>query len=899
MSYNQNRPYRGGRRRNRDDWDNNRRDAVESPEQRLKSAILKFGEVDAVEELPGLVKQIHAESTVVLPSSISEAFRIGVTEQPYKIPYYVALLRSLYDPSDVEGPPGAPPLARQILEDFWKGFQAYLDKLSWRDTRLCIHFFAHLTVAGIISADSMFGLLQSFTAVLDEFGVSHGRAKQAALCAAEGLMIAGQVLKQTSSSKVTDIMTAIQTYNDTTMTSRWIVLPLVHLHSTESNFHNVDELLDSLFLALKALDDSDFTENNYTYPQSYASFPALDSAEHPQFDLPSVLVPPEVIELDGLTNDDGEDVQVQKQEWPEYYIRLFDDEISPSPKTPLGYATRSTIVDVVDIFEVNRKECARLLLELPKWTSPGVFKPRPGAPAAEDPTPGPNWQLESSIIEVILGSLLVLPESSHKSLYYFGLITELCKLSPPTVGPAVGKSIRKLYTNLAEGLDVDVARRFAEWFAVHMSNFGFQWVWKEWIPDLSLDLQHPRRTYMRRAIEFEIRLAYHERIHKTLPPEMQDPASLTISEQPPGPNFEYDEAGTSLHNDPLVLVSLMLIPYADHVHHDAAQSVLNLLRGRAKPDDVIAELETLKSSLETSDTEHVDSVVRSIVVQSLLHIGARSFSHLLNAIERYLPLLRHIASAGVSSTGGSGNAEAKTDILTAAATFWRQNGQLVGIVFDKLMQYQIVDPTDVITWTFANGGAVSDRNQHSSKYMSMYEWDLVKGALDKANGRVMIARRKVTALRKEDDETRARANARVGETMEVDADGKADELPISENPQLTAALKAFATLTREQKAALSCTLEGFVGALTNPDQRVQVQQVVSAAEWETRETWNSEQWSAWETWGWYRNFCRMYSPYLRNYSTTLYTISLSRFEGSSDPVEQLLHKTWNIAMGVE
>ena len=35
----------------------------------------------------------------------------------------------------------------------------------------------------------MLGLLQSFTAVLEEFGVSHGRAKQAAVCAAEGLMI--------------------------------------------------------------------------------------------------------------------------------------------------------------------------------------------------------------------------------------------------------------------------------------------------------------------------------------------------------------------------------------------------------------------------------------------------------------------------------------------------------------------------------------------------------------------------------------------------------------------------------------------------------------------------------------------------------------------------------------
>ena len=44
-------------------------------------------------------------------------------------------------------------------------------------------------MAKIISPDSMIALLQSFTAVLDEFGVSHGRAKRAALCAGEGLMI--------------------------------------------------------------------------------------------------------------------------------------------------------------------------------------------------------------------------------------------------------------------------------------------------------------------------------------------------------------------------------------------------------------------------------------------------------------------------------------------------------------------------------------------------------------------------------------------------------------------------------------------------------------------------------------------------------------------------------------
>lgn len=82
--------------------------------------------------------------------------------------------------------------------------------------------------------------------------------------------------------------------------------------------------------------------------------------------------------------------------------------------------------------------------------------------------------------KTILGAIFLLPESAHKSIYYFALITELCKLMPKTAGPAVGKSIRKLYALLADGLDVEVATRFADWFSIHMSNFNFGWVWKEW-----------------------------------------------------------------------------------------------------------------------------------------------------------------------------------------------------------------------------------------------------------------------------------------------------------------------------------------------------------------------------------------------------------------------------------
>jgi len=40
-------------------------------------------------------------------------------------------------------------------------------------------------------------------------------------------------------------------------------------------------------------------------------------------------------------------------------------------------------------------------MEYPKWTLPGTFKPKPGAPVnPEDENSGKNWQLESTIIEV-------------------------------------------------------------------------------------------------------------------------------------------------------------------------------------------------------------------------------------------------------------------------------------------------------------------------------------------------------------------------------------------------------------------------------------------------------------------------------------------------------------------
>ncbi|KAI0829290.1 cap binding protein 80-PB [Trametes gibbosa] len=859
--------YHGRRRHPRDDYG---RDALETPEEKLRKNIINFGEVDPVQELPRLADQIFNYAPASVPA-VTEGFRIGVTEQPYKIPYYAALLRLLHDRPAADAAPGSPSLGKQVLEDFWKGFQAFLDKQAWRETRLCVQFFAHLTVARVISVQSLYELLKSCTAVLDEFGVSHGRASKAGLCAAEGLMIAGSIIKQDTSLDVVEILTALQTYIESTKDAKTLVQPVIRLFVDTAVLEHAEEWLDCALAVLQTLNGSGFSQTADSYPQPYLAFPPW--SEEP-YNLPGVLVPPEVIELDGLTTESGEDAQPKKEEWPQCYVRLFENDLTPDPTTPVGFAIRSALVDTVDIFEVNRKDCARLLLEFPKWTLSGTFKPRPGAPP-QSPVEGKDWQLESTLLETILGATFMLPESLYKSIYYIALITELCKSSPQTVGPAVGKSIRRLYALLADGLDVEVAHRFAEWFAVHMSNFGFQWVWKEWVPDLVLVSQHPKRTFMRRAVEFEIRLAYHDRIMRILPEPMREVDARVITAEAPGPEYEYDDAANP--------------------HHESAQALLTLIRGRAKPEDVMTHLETLRNGMMET-VSNADTIVRSLVMQSLLHIGSRSFSHFLNAIERYLPLLRNLA-AGQISTGGTSNAEARTDIMNGVASFWKNSRHMILIVFDKLMQYQIVDPTDVVGWTFAHYTEVVDGKRKAT--FNAFQWDLLKSALDKANGRVMFQRRKVAALRKEADDKAAKVIAGEGASMEVDSEARPDVIPAGESPQLTSAIKAFTVLTREQKSALARTLDGFVECLAVETVSAKVAEVITEHAWHNRANWEDEDWETWETWGWYRHWSRTYSPYLRNYMNTIGTVAFAKVSSKADPAVDLFRKTWNIATGQE
>jgi nuclear cap-binding protein subunit 1 len=81
----------------------------------------------------------------------------------------------------------------------------------------------------------------------------------------------------------------------------------------------------------------------------------------------------------------------------------------PAVDDPAGIVVRSMVHDIISLYEVNRKDAATLLLELPRWFKKGTFRdPKPAKRANEDDEDmreepelvGPQWSLETIVVEV-------------------------------------------------------------------------------------------------------------------------------------------------------------------------------------------------------------------------------------------------------------------------------------------------------------------------------------------------------------------------------------------------------------------------------------------------------------------------------------------------------------------
>ncbi|KAG0150049.1 hypothetical protein CROQUDRAFT_652715 [Cronartium quercuum f. sp. fusiforme G11] len=635
--------------------------------------------------------------------------------------------------------------------------------------------------------------------------------------------------------EVSELVSAIKAHHANRSLDRTL------FNASEAQSHYVDPI-DELVLALDR--------------PSLSVFPVLDTAfepflesrlpngvEYPDpLDLPVVLLPPDDDEEQTVTGTGGgggggggQEVEKSKDRTGylgvRVFVRLFIDETVPNRETADGVLLRTLVHDIIDLFEVNRKECARILLDLPRWVGRGTFKSKGSQAQEKEKIEGPSWILEHTLVETIVSSIFGMPTPPIRPpVYYTSLIAELCRLSPATVAPALGKAMRRLFGNLPDVLEPEGIRRFADWFAVHLSNFGFLWVWKDWVEVTEMEIDHPKRVLVARILELEIRLSYFDRIAGTVPESYT--TSGVMPSQAPAPIYTYE--------------------FKDHPHHLACSDIVQLLK-RKEPVSRLTEYlgkmaERLRKD-EGLEEEEASTLERSLATQAILFVGSRSFSHFLNVLERYLELLKTLTT----------NRGQRLELLRTVKSFWSLNPEFELIVLDKLLEYRIVKPVELLSHVF-----------NSSNRREINFWDGLSLALGKVRRRVDLANKRVSKIRREVEDQRdlVRAAAAAGNT---DNEEVKEEVGGREK-ELAEGISELEGEKGEQVEVLKALVQAFAKELKRPE----------------AETEGESKWMRWWVQGWTREFCRSYA----NEVVDHYEILVEALEEEHDGiVKGLLERT--------
>ncbi|KAH6715266.1 MIF4G like-domain-containing protein [Leptodontidium sp. MPI-SDFR-AT-0119] len=228
--------------------------------------------------------------------------------------------------------------------------------------------------------------------------------------------------------------------------------------------------------------------------------------------------------------------------FPELYFSVYanQDVETVAPTSDIASCLiRDAIVDTINILDYNRNATARFLIDLDCYFSPGTFVKRatPFDRLRDIEGDRSTWKPEDVAVDAVFSQLFQLPAPEHKLVYYHSVLTESCKIAPAAIAPSLGRAIRYLYRSV-DSMDLELSYRFMDWFAHHLSNFGFTWKWTEWIDDVELPSLDPKKAFIEGALDKEIRLSFAQRIKGTLPAPYQ--ALITEEKEKDTPDFKYN-----------------------------------------------------------------------------------------------------------------------------------------------------------------------------------------------------------------------------------------------------------------------------------------------------------------------------------------------------------------------
>ncbi|XP_022728993.1 nuclear cap-binding protein subunit 1 isoform X2 [Durio zibethinus] len=638
---------------------------------------------------------------------------------------------------------------KKIIENTQTSFQDALDSGSCDRIRILMRFLTVLMCSKVIQPVSLVVVFETLlssaaTTVDDEKGNTswQPRADFYVTCILSCLPWGGAELVEQVPEEIERVLVGIQAYLS------------IRRHTSDSglSFFEDDEsggdlvakdFLEDLWERIQVLSSNGWKVESV--PRPHLSFEAqlvagkshefgpISCPEQP--DLPSIISAVAC----GKQKHDAE------LKYPQRTRRL---NIFPASKTedlqPIDrFVVEEYLLDVLLFFNGCRKECASFMVGLPV-----------------------PFRYEYLLAETIFSQLLLLPQPPFKPIYYTLVIMDLCKALPGAFPAVVAGAVRALFDKIAD-LDMECRTRLILWFSHHLSNFQFIWPWEEWAYVLDLPKWAPQRVFVQEVLEREVRLSYWDKIKQSI-----ENAPTLEELLPPkgGPNFKYGgEVGR------------------EKTEQDALSAELsNKVKGRQTAREIIVWIE------ENIYPVHGLEVTLSVVVQTLLDIGSKSFTHLITVLERYGQVIAKICP----------DQDKQVMLIAEVSSYWKNNAQMTAIAIDRMMGYRLVSNLAIVRWVF------SPENIEQF-HTSDRPWEILRNAVSKTYNRITDLRKEISSLKKgvisaEEAAYKAKADLAAAESKLTLVEG---EPVLGENPARLKHLKTEAEKTKEEEVTIRDSLE--------------------------------------------------------------------------------------------
>ncbi|KAK8545063.1 hypothetical protein V6N13_066375 [Hibiscus sabdariffa] len=691
-----------------------------------------------------LRRELTHSSAEVLPLLLQ-----CVEQLPHKTPLYGTLI-GLLNLEDED-------FVKKIVEDTQNSFQDALESGNCDRIRILMRFLTALMCSKVLQPASLVvvfeTLLSSAAITVDEEKGNpswQARADFYVICILSCLPWGGAELAEQVPEEIERVLVGIQAYLS------------IRRHTSDSglSFFEDDEsggdvvekdFLEDLWERIQVLSNNGWKVESV--PRPHLSFEAqLVAGKSHEFGPISC---PEQPELPSTVSAMAYGKQKHDAElkYPQRIRRL---NIFPASKTedlqPIDrFVVEEYLLDVLLFFNGCRKECAAFMVGLPV-----------------------PFRYEYLMAETIFSQLLLLPHPPFKPIYYTLVIMDLCKALPGAFPAVVAGAVRALFDKIA-GLDMECRTRLILWFSHHLSNFQFIWPWDEWAYVLDLPKWAPQRVFVQEVLEREVRLSYWDKIKQSI-----ENASALEELLPPkgGPNFKYSGIDGQEKTEQEQAISADL---SDKV------------KGRQSAREIILWIE------ENIYPIHGLEITLSVVVQTLLDIGSKSFTHLITVLERYGQVMAKLCP----------DQDKQVMLIAEVSSYWKNNAQMTAIAIDRMMGYRLISNLAIVRWVFSPENIeqfhISDR-----------PWEVLRNAVSKTYNRITDLRKEISSLKRgvisaEEAASKAKADLDAAESKLTLVEG---EPVLGENPAKLKHLKSVAEKAKEEEESMHDSLQAKEALLT-------------------------------------------------------------------------------------